>query len=469
MVDDVPPISETESSLTEQEAKVLFRMREPNNRVSLNEITKLVNDVIGILDGESALKSGSGRRVNSMTALVADNRPALKSGDFGDIKIPDTLAYILNFNDSLGFAIVSADTRIDNPVLAFTGSGSLIDETDNPGIAIFLERMEDYILNSIVEAERQRDSLLDDIMEKLNSESNTKASLFVPSQVDVIETSRELVNRVSPLVRVEWGQEEPFNDNVGGNCAANWRNPKGNYPAGCVAVAVAHIMSYWRHPSNINGFSFNWTELNKYTGGRWWRINTYPDAANQSLMYDAPVNARNQVANLFEQIGRGVKMNYGCGGSGTTKSNSVDFLSRQGFRTGGVRAYDSSIVITSLNNRRPLMAAGCSHRTSIKILGITLSSSYSGCHQWVIDGYLRYRVTFSIIMRDHRGAIISQMNISGHLEYLHNNWGWDGRHNGYFLSGIFDSNLTPINSNTTKSGEPRNYQYKIEIVPNIHR
>ena len=215
---------ENESSLTEQEAKVLYRMREPDNRVTMDEVTKLANEAISILNGEngeSLLKSGSARRISSISALVSESKPALKSSvssDFGDIAIPDTLAYILNFNDSLGFAIVSADTRIDNPLLAFTDNGSLIDSTDNPGIAIFLERLEDYMLNSIIEAEEQKDSLLDGIMGKIGDEAETKAANDMGLAIFVTETPWSKLSQVTPLVPVEWGQGSPFSDNVGGNC-----------------------------------------------------------------------------------------------------------------------------------------------------------------------------------------------------------------------------------------------------------
>jgi hypothetical protein len=459
-----PSISEAESSLTEQETKVLFRMREPGNRVSFDEITRLTDDIIGILDGESALKSGSGRRVNSMAVLLSDSRPALKSSDFGDIEFPDTLAYIINFSDSLGFVIISADTRVDDPILAFTGSGSLIDEIDNPGIAIFLERLEDYILNSIVEAEQQRDYLLEGIMEKLSDESSTKAVLPIQRRITVKEISREIIAQITPLVLVEWDQGRPYNNNMGGQCNNETGNNK--HWAGCVAVAVAHIMSHWKHPPAINGHFFDWTELNKYTGGWWWwRVNTYPNAANRH-MDNAPANVKNQVANLFDQIGRGVGMSYGCNGSSAPTSNSVDFLSRLGFRTEGVRGYNSGVVIASLNSRRPLMAVGCSERKTF--LGIT--TSHSGCHQWVIDGYLRYQIISVVtITNSQTGTIISQETNYAYPEYLHNNWGWYGDRNGYFAVGVFDANQTPISSSTTKSDKKYNFQYKIEIVPNIHR
>jgi len=452
--------NKTETSLTEQELRVLFRMRERDNRVSEDEITKLLDGIISFLDGESSLKSGFGRKVNSTLALVSDNRPALKSGDLGDIEFPDTLAYVFNFNDSLGFAIISADTRIDNAILAFTDNSSLMDSIDNPGIAIFLELLEDYMLNSIIEAEQQKDSLLESIMEKLGDESDTKSGLF--PIISAREISRETVSKVGPLVPVEWGQERPYNNNLGGQC----NNTSGRYWAGCVATAVAQILSYWRHPSNINGFSFNWAELNQYTS----RPGAYPNAGNQSVFW-APNNVNIQLANLFQQIGSGVSMNYGCGGSGATTSNSVNFLGRQGFRTEGIRGYDYNTVISSLNNRRPLMAAGCSEARTVitRFLGIQISKNtvYDKCHQWVIDGYLRHRVTLELT-KSRNDAVLQRVL---YHEYLHNNWGWDGFSNGFFEIGVFNSNLIPLHSNSRsdRSKEDYNYQHRIEIVPNIHR
>ena len=453
----------TPNLLTEQEAKVLFRMREPENRVSLDEVMKLADEVINILDRESSLRSVSGRSVSTMSALVLENKSALRSSDFAGIDIPDTLAHILNFNDSLGFAIISADTRVDDQILAFSGSGSLIDSTDNPGIAIFLENLEGYILNAIIEAEQQKDSLLKSIEEKLSAESNTRSMSILVPIIRSREISRETVRQITPLVSVEWGQGKPFNDNLGGVCAATWRNPDGKFPAGCVAVAVAHIISYWRLPPNINGHSFNWNELNRYTA----RPVAYNGAGTLSV-FNAPTHVNNQLANLLQQIGRGVNMNYNCAGSGTSTSNSVAFLLTQGFRVGGVgieaiangrmgtliKDYNSSTVITSLDNRRPLMIAGCSEKNS-------------GCHQWVIDGYLRQRITRETTIEQF-GRIISQAISTFYPEYIHNNWGWNGVDNGYFASGVFNSNLTPIHSGT-RANEPYNYQHRLQIVPNIHR
>jgi len=439
-----------ETQLTETETKILLSMRSDNNRVSIDEVMEQVNWVIDFLNGENALKSGVSRKVNFISALVSGNAKAvaLKSSGFSDVEIPDTLAYVLNFADSLGFAIVSADTRIDDPLLAFTGSGSLADSIDNPGVAIFLERLEDYMLNSIAETEQQKDSLLAGILEKLDAEIDETRTKAGEEDNAVIRT--EIINLISPLVPVEWGQGTPFNNNLGGQCYSRIDD---KYPAGCVAVAVAQIMARWGYPYSINGYSFNWTDLNKYTALS--RRKAYPGAGDSSVL-SAPDNVKNQLANLFQQIGKGVSMNYGCGGSSSNIDNAVNFLSKQGFKTGGIIDYNSSAIITSLNNKRPLIARGCSKKIDHKFLGITVSTSYDSCHVWVIDGYLKRRRFFGTRSSD--------------VEHIHNNWGWSGMYDGYFAIGVFNSDLAHLDSNTgTKSSEPKNYQYQIKMAPNIYK
>jgi hypothetical protein len=89
------------------------------------------------------------------------------------------------------------------------------------------------------------------------------------------------------------------------------------------------------------------------------------------------------------------------------------------------------------------------------------------------DGYLNQRQTETIKIEEiHRstGRVMSQTTSTGYryASYLHNNWGWNGSRNGYYVSGSFDSNAAGILS-STKSGESYNYQYEINIFPYITR
>jgi hypothetical protein len=426
------------------------------------------NWVIDFLNGESSLKSGSNRRISSISALVSDNKSvALKSSDLTDIEIPDTLAYIANFGDDLGFAIISADTRIDEPLFAFTGSGSLADSIDNPGVIIFLQHLEDYMVNSIVEAEHQQDSLLSSILEKLDIESGTKSTSIEEAKAAARAGRRpvvttEILNHVTPLVPVEWGQRVPFNNNLEHRNCSDTGN--GRVRVGCVAVATAQIMSRWQHPSSINGYSFNWTELNKYTGGN---PSSYPSTAIYHIDGASP-NIKNQVANLMKQIGNGVGMSHGCDASGAYTENAISFLNKHGFSvkmtlmsasnmktTGVLESYNSASAIASMNRREPLIMEGCSGKTDYKFLGITVKTTHNGCHTWVIDGHLKRRITTDGVHVD--------------TDYIHNNWGWYGGYNGYYKSGVFNSRLGPDLASGTKSGEARNYQYVLKMTPHIRR
>ncbi len=461
-------------SLTPEEVKMLYKMRTADNRISSEELTRLTESVIGILDEETGLKSGTGRRVRSMTPLISENSRtvALKSGGDSEIEIPDTLAYVVNFEDSLGFAILAADTRMENPILGFFDYGTLGNSTDNPGVVLMLERMENYILNSIVETEEQKDSLLASAQEKLGSELDTK----VPNCVDVPGCSsvygdlRETLESVFPLIPVEWDQGVPYNNNVGGNCP--YSNNKGNtkYWAGCVATSVAQIMAYWKYPAKIDNYSLDWNMLNQYTA------DPFREGANMSgklkLDDNSPAAVKNQIATLFQKIGKGVGMDYGCQGSGAHMENAVSFLKKQGYKTvpsflndkTGVVNYKKDLVISSLKEKRPLLVEGCAKKIKQTILGITYNTYGDKCHSWVIDGYLKKNVMYYYYLTND-----TVMNIYEPAVFFHNNWGWSGGGNGYQVTDIFtNSNAEPLASNT-KSYEERNYQYFIKIAPHIYR
>jgi hypothetical protein len=335
------------------------------------------------------------------------------------------------------------------------------------------------MLNSIVDAERQYDSLISGILEKLDIEidddtgtkapDEKKASKAVVAKAiaqEVYETMfGKVIDLVQPLVPVEWGQGMPFNDNLEHRGCIDKKNGNiknnGKVLAGCVAVAAAQIMSYWEHPPKIGNYSFDWAGLNNN---------------KKYYNFDEAPSLKIQVANLMQQIGKGVGMNYGCDGSGARVESAMRFLSKLGFKTmesslindmnPSLVNYNSDNAIASIKRREPLIVRGCSKKINHKFLGFTVYTSYEGCHAWVIDGYLKRRVTSGSISFD--------------AEYIHSNWGWNGDSNGYFTSGVFNSTLDPDDFIATtrssepsesieESGEDNNYQYEIQMTPYIRR
>jgi hypothetical protein len=471
-----------EVQLTDAEVKVLYQMRNENNKVSIEEATQFANDVIGFLDGETAVKSGTARRIASVGALRLDKTTsiALKSGSGNDVEMPDTVAYVFNFADSAGFALIAGDTRIDAPILAYSGSGTLGSEVDNPGVAVFLEGIEEYVEQSIIETERIRDSLMNDIEEKLSDvEVNTLGTKASTYRFAVEYGTWQTVDHVYPLLPVEWRQGAPFNQAIGKACSDDGTNG-GRAPAGCVAIATAQLIAYWQHPYKIDGRVLNYALLRTFTCRR----NSYDNTSLKNDVQRIPTTERSrlfnsEVAYLVERIGKHVCMDYECGGSEATTSDAVEYLRELGYKYGVSgyfnehwelgQDYSYSTVINSLNKGQPVLTSGKSYKTTY--LGFI--NTYSGGHAWVVDGYLTQKQMATIYLeRVATGSVISRVGlVSGYVNevnYLHNNWGWGGIDNGYYVAGSFDSNASEVNSNT-KAGNKNNYQYKIQIFPYISR
>ena len=505
---------------TPDEQKVLWQMRNQDNKISREEAFLLANEVIGFLDGESLTKSGTSRRIASVAALHNEKgkKISIKSTeDATHVEMPDTIAYLFNFNDSLGFTIIAADTRLDSPILCYTGSGTLGDSIDNPGMALFLEGAEYYIERSIIEAQQLRDSLIASILEKID-EIGVKDTVYIDENDIATKALAPVINeyidgtnpqtsysygpwsvntRVGPLLSVEWGQGAPFNANVPKNCS---NDPSGKAPVGCVVVSTSYILTYWFNKKSVlltlDGYSFNSNLLCRYT----WNPNRYDVAASNSIQTSngtsEAIQARSQLARLFERVGSRIGIEYDCDGSSAKTTNGVEFLRSLGF-TYGVSGYfdeiwergqdyNFDVVKNSLNQGRPVIARGNSEKTTTTFLGINLWSTYNGGHSWVMDGYMRNsrQVTVTVSTSSSGYAapllksnlnnpvmLITTTTTSTYTEYspyyIHHNWGWRGTDNGYYVAGSFNANDKELHSNT-KSSESHNYQYNKEIFPNIY-
>lgn len=486
------------SKLSAEEIDVLFRMRNgKSNKISLEEATQIAHEVIGFLEDETIIKVRASRKIGKITTLRNSQTKRTATESLGEtVEMPDTLAYIFNFADSAGYTIIAADTRVETPILCYTDRGTLCDSIDNAGLAVFLTGAEFYIERSIVEAQQMRDSLIADILAKID-QTGIKDTIYLDeSNVPIRTTPMENITiepqiaysygpwqvdtRVGPLLPVEWGQHAPYNKLIKYyNCSS------GTSPTGCVATATAQIMAYWGHPNYIGNYTFNWNVLRRYTA----IPNRYYGAGILSVnAYGAEADFfRQQVASIMERIGYYIDMDYYCDRSSADDGDAVDFLHTLGFSGGNKQNYNGNTVISSLNNTRPIMIGGYS--TKKEFLGISFLYTLSGGHTWVIDGYLRMKRVVTITVRTEqivpelslphggtgtsgRQMLIYTTTTTTTTEYspyyLHNNWGWDGDRNGYYVAGSFNTNNGADYNSNTRSSEPHNYQFNIEMFPNIY-
>ena len=409
---------------TEEETEA---MNELPKRRTYEEALAVTQDAIGLLGENSTTRSGKPRSINTADVQYIINTSSTRSTEK-----PDTMMYVFNYEDNAGFAVVSAN-RATEELIAVTEQGNYVagEETGNGGFDLYMDMAEEY---TSIPKPPLKDSI-DDGMEEF-----TEFRMFVDRDTAT----------VGPLVSVRWGQDWPYNK------ACPIQDGK-RTKAGCVATAIAQIMTYYKHPSSfIATFQptdyvqqLDWDEIlaHKYT----------ENATDETCSQCNPTSIHHVIASLIRQIGEKVEMKYGVG---VSKAESNTFarsaLAYFGYTNGSYQPYSSDVVKNSIIGRKLVFMRG----------GISADDG----HAWVIDGY-------RLIHEVHRECV-KPMNALEWTElrrwtenhyYHHINWGWNGDNNGYFLRNVFDITLPQeLDPDSCVSDSIEyNFIYDLEIVPNI--
>lgn len=426
-----------------------------NHTMSWEDAAALSEEVaalhFGSISGDKALRSG-GRRVVNAGRVIGKSSNTLRSGS--DLNaLPDTLAYVCNFADSTGFAIICADDRVGCPILACVDSGTLGDTTDNPGIAIFLEGAQSFMENSILKFEEEKDSLREVAIKKIGgtpNECNTTLKKIYTGNYKLLKSKES----VDALLNTTWKQSGyPYNTLIPKVCSGN---DGGHAPAGCWAVAIAQIMGYYKYPTR--------TLLDRSTTAvnmvfNWDGITAEKDAFEIEGQY------QKQLSNLLAYIGSKIDMEYGCDGSGANADNAMSFMKACGYSgTSGVD-FNFTNVISQIKKKKPVIMTGKKNRTN-RFLGLIYT--YSGGHAWVVDGYSFDEATeehrYQIDTNDESATKDVLLSVSYNHPLLHINWGWGGDSNGLFASGCFHTTEAE-NFDGDDNTRNSNYKYKHTVFP----
>src|SRR5574344_39334 len=288
----------------------------------------------------------------------------------------DTLIAVFNFENG-GFLLLSADDAAI-PVIGYSLENEFFIDNIAPAAREWVamhEREILYIKKNHVPASETTRELWDEIMA-----SNTKSY------------NRSVM--VAPLLKSTWNQNKYYNV----LCPADANSPEGydgHVPNGCVALAMASVMHYYRYPEQGLGNHSYHSNYGVHT----------VNFTQQYYCYDAMPfslnNYNNEVAKLIYQSGVGVNMGYAADGSGAQTESSAealqDYYKYDSDITAASRAqYNSeswiNLLISNLATKHPVIYSGYSQE---------------GGHAFVCDGY----------DSDHN---------------FHFNWGWGGYGNGYF-------------------------------------
>lgn len=348
-------------------------------RDKYSTIVEMANEAIS----ETCQKGRSGEAVE-----VLDVTPWLASEIYTDVmsesrgnkisSLPDTLLYIVNYKNDLGFALVSDNEKFKGVVAIIPEQNfyKYDDWSENPGFSTYLGLYKDALVNDVL----NKSFSLNDF-KKYFSFNNDSTKTRLPN--DVWETKTVYENK---LIQ-EWGQSSPYNKycfTVDGKQAK----------AGCVPVAVSQVLTYFDYPSSINGYKISWANTHCVTPSTQTQVET--------------------VSRLIHEVGILCNATYDEGSTRVSGKDLRTALIDLGYKFSESKFTNEIQMIHNLYEYAPALIGANAYKPDNSITG----------HLWVIDG---------------AKAQVSTVDGEYKVRFLyHCNWGWYGRYNGYYLCNAFN-------------------------------
>lgn len=357
------------------------------------QVVKMAQDALrGVsLDGRAA----SELTVESVSPwltvdLQVDGYNAARSAN---ISIPDTLLYAVVFKNNAGSVLVSRNQYYEGPVAIFPQEnlGNCKDAMENDGFKFFI-------------------ALYCESLKEGNINKTFAAVDFVPFLSDASESSasdnsdwKTVTDYPVKLIQ-KWGQRSPYNKYC---FTADGKQAL----AGCLPVAFAQTLTYFKYPKTINGYNITWSYTNCEK----------PTSANQ----------QDEVARLIHELGVMSDATYGVSSTPASVEKMNLALSDMGYEY----RYDP----TQVSIHETMMIHNIAEYGPAIVYG---AANTVIAHEWVIDGALAQRRT---------------IDGKSELRFLyHCNWGWNGSQDGYFLSTAFN----PYGDNSSPD-----YQFNYIVRP----
>lgn len=329
---------------------------------------------------------------------------------------PDTLYYVVNFDNESGFAIIPKKQNAD-PCLVVTESGSYEPYTKT-GVDGFDDYMEALSFSL-------PDTSLIQIPEPINPPP------FVAQPYDTLSNIK-----VGPNFDYRWGSRFP----EGMYCP--------NSIAGCGPVSVLFALAFLQQPQTIaidypgcttNSMNIYWHGILKHTQS----FDSIKDYNNHIPKCDFSNNSHNQLATLCRQLGKLLNAKYKETETSilhTKIPNVLDKLHLSSHRSNWYYWKDDNAIKEVLAAKNIVLVNG-----SLKYKDGTPRSG----HLWMCDGYqnLALKMPPKAVGFDRPGNDEDEII---YKEFFHFNWGWNGKYNGYFSSSV----MNPIKGDSYDSPTP---------------
>lgn len=347
-------------------------------------------ELLLVLESKIPTKSREGRRIETGSCITTESTKS--SSDKRD-----TLAYVFNFENNEGFAIIAAN-KVLPPMLAITEKGHY-EPGEITGVGNF-----DYYMETL--------------LGKLSALESPE-ELGRGGILEYYYTHDTIGSEQDPLMTSLWGQDDIY----GSFCQ--------NSLSGCTPTAIAQVMNYHQHPASF----VTTVEMgNAYV--------TYPLGSSIPLNWDyvqshiithtasqACSNYHNTISAMLREIGSRVNTFYYTNGNGSPSVNSLvpSALSSFGYACHSPESAIGLIVENSITDHGPVILYGSQY-------GVNDSG-----HTWVADGYKDWDYITRRYDFDHNlnEFVLTSETIDAVMS-LHFNWGWNGLYNGYFAFGVYD-------------------------------
>jgi len=246
----------------------------------------------------------------------------------------DTMAYIINYPDSGGFAIIASTNKV-YPVLAFSHEGNFCTKP-NAITSEFTTNIENYL-------------------QKANASVSYEVSA---SDFDACKFKK-------PIIGISLHQEAPWNKYV--------VNEHPDCPVGCVAVATATVMSYSKRKIKYHGVTYPLKEIIRAIEEAP-KLELQPLNIGGGLLSYTCGQAKDSLAKIMYWIGKDVDMVYDKDGSAASSEKAYSLCSSLGYDIpSGYQDYNFDRIFNYLRKDYMIYLRG--------------KDDTVGGHAWVGNGY----------------------------------------------------------------------------------
>ena len=241
-----------------------------------------------------------------------------------------------------------------------------------------------------------------------------KASFPESSEWHTVET-------VGPLLTTLWDQYEPFYN----LCPKLGPNKDLQAPAGCVTCSVAQFLAYNEFPPGLTDYK---AIKNIKNSENRLNIGTYQEG-QLAAKFIADISTEDKLGVWYVELSSGDTRGY------VNPLAVMCTLKALGYENVKLNiGLDITTIVRSIEKGYPVLASA-------------ISIYPPGAHGWVIDGYMKRELT------GPEGDVLDSQYL------LHFNWGWNGKNNGYFDTGIIDTRQPVIPDGVNP--ESRDYVYSL--------